>query len=205
MFVLQRTYARLGVEVQPLRIRQEDLNTKRMLDLMAVSHNDGPMPLYIHTVYRILRDMRLAQQETGLGFNYAEFKRQLDYTPMTPAQLGPLNQRLDTLESFMPSDETKILGKEKKDTLDKSGTDWASKVHNSLPMSCLLNLLVQAGRLTIVDLSCPCVTPEGACSLFNICLSIFLEHKSAAAGRIIALDEAHKVCKGITYPPRYYA
>lgn len=86
MFVLQRTYGPLGVEVQPLRIREVDLNTKRMLDLMAVSHNDGPMPLYLHTVYRILRNMRTAQQETGIGFSYAEFKRQINDTTMTPAQ-----------------------------------------------------------------------------------------------------------------------
>ncbi|KAK8038566.1 hypothetical protein PG993_006977 [Apiospora rasikravindrae] len=42
-----------------------------------------------------------------------------------------------------------------------------------------------------VDLSCPCVTPEAACSLFNTCLAIFLEQDSPC-GRVIALDEAHK-------------
>jgi hypothetical protein len=59
--------------------------TKRILDLMAVSHSDGSMPLYLHTVYRILRDMRIAQQETKISFSYAEFKRQVNDTPMTPA------------------------------------------------------------------------------------------------------------------------
>ena len=46
--------------------------------------------------------------------------------------------------------------------------------------------------MTIVDLSCPCVSPETACSLFNICLSLFLE-QSISCGRVVALDEAHKV------------
>jgi len=55
-----------------------------------------------------------------------------------------------------------------------------------------LLLITQPGHLTIVDLSCPCVTPENACSLFNICLSLFVE-QSSAGGRIVALDEAHKV------------
>lgn len=50
---------------------------------------------------------------------------------------------------------------------------------------------LQAGQLTIVDLSCPCVTEETACSLFNICLDLFLQHR-ADAGLVIALDEAHK-------------
>lgn len=44
----------------------------------------------------------------------------------------------------------------------------------------------------MVDLSCPCVTADGACALFNICLSIFLE-QDIKTGRVIALDEAHKV------------
>jgi hypothetical protein len=31
-----------------------------------------------------------------------------------------------------------------------------------------------------------------ACTLFNICLSLFLEQKSPSIGRVVALDEAHK-------------
>lgn len=31
-----------------------------------------------------------------------------------------------------------------------------------------------------------------ACSLFNICLSLFLEQKNPSIGRVVALDEAHK-------------
>lgn len=45
--------------------------------------------------------------------------------------------------------------------------------------------------MTIVDLSCPCITAEIACSLFGVCLSLFLEQPSDV-GRVIALDEAHK-------------
>jgi hypothetical protein len=41
----KRTYHALDVQIEPLWISQEDLNTKRMLDLMAVSHDDGPMQL----------------------------------------------------------------------------------------------------------------------------------------------------------------
>lgn len=42
-----------------------------------------------------------------------------------------------------------------------------------------------------MDLSCPCVTEETACSLFNICLELFIQHKSNV-GLVVALDEAHK-------------
>ncbi|PVH96646.1 hypothetical protein DM02DRAFT_644668 [Periconia macrospinosa] len=53
----------------------------------------------------------------------------------------------------------------------------------------------QPGLLTIVDLSCPCISPETACSLFNICLSLFLE-QDMTCDRVVALDEAHKYMTG---------
>lgn len=55
----------------------------------------------------------------------------------------------------------------------------------------LANNAIQASQLTIIDLSCPCIQPETACALFNICLGLFLE-QSTTIGRVIALDEAHK-------------
>ncbi|RDL33071.1 Uncharacterized protein BP5553_08510 [Venustampulla echinocandica] len=176
---IQRTYQRLNVQVEPLQINDFDLNTKRMIEIMAID-NSETVPLYVHTLYRILREMRVVQQEAGGKFSYREFKRQVMDSGLSPAQLGPLNQRLDTLESFMPRaqvDRTPANTKKKtqkgKHSITKSG--WDSK----------------PGWLTIVDLSCPCVTPESACSLFNVCLSLFIE-QSMAAGRVIALDEAHK-------------
>lgn len=36
------------------------------------------------------------------------------------------------------------------------------------------------------------MTEETACSLFNICLSLFLEQNPDDIGRVVALDEAHK-------------
>lgn len=70
-----------------------------MLDLMAVG--ESGMPLYMHVVNRVLRDMRLQQQTTGTPFNYEEFKKQLERTELTSTQANPLKQRLDTLEIFM--------------------------------------------------------------------------------------------------------
>ena len=97
-----------------------------MLELMAVK--SGEPPLYIHTIYRILREMRILQQITGTKFNYCEFKNQVMDSGLTPAQLTPLQQRLDTLESFMP--KTQVYpsrnGKNKKKSKDKD--DWSSKV-----------------------------------------------------------------------------
>ncbi|KAK8122268.1 hypothetical protein PG984_010938 [Apiospora sp. TS-2023a] len=168
---MKRTYSKLpGVSVEELRLRESDLNTKRMLDLMQVG--GGSMPLYMHVIQRLLRDMRLEQQKSGTDFNYFRFRNSLAQEDLTQQQSIPLQQRLDTLESFMVTNQVKPREKPSK-TL--KGTFWT-------PCE---------GQLTIVDLSCPCVTAEMACSLFNICLSLFLEQPSTI-GRVVALDEAHK-------------
>lgn len=96
---------------------------------MAVSRGDGPMPLYLHAVYRILREMRIEQQEMGTGFSYATFKDRISRTEMTPSQLSPLAQRLDTLESFMPNTQTgAILPRRKGKPVRQHGNDWTSEV-----------------------------------------------------------------------------
>ncbi|CAJ2511286.1 Uu.00g069110.m01.CDS01 [Anthostomella pinea] len=167
---MRQTYSRLpGVNVEELRLKESDLNTKRMLDLMAVGA--GGMPLYMHVIQRLLRDMRIDQQNTGHHFNYTKFKLLLQNENLTPMQSVPLHQRLETLESFMVKPQAS-----RGSQVPSRGTDWT-------PV---------AGQLTIVDLSCPCVTSEMACSLFNICLSLFLEQKQPGLGRVVALDEAHK-------------
>jgi hypothetical protein len=100
-----------------------------MLDLMAVKQDDCPMPLYLHTIYRILREMRREQQKTGGLFNYGLFKQKVADTAMTPAQLGPLQQRLYTLESFMPDAQTRnLVNKKGNSVLVNSGNDWTSEV-----------------------------------------------------------------------------
>ncbi|KAJ5472101.1 hypothetical protein N7539_008670 [Penicillium diatomitis] len=171
---IKGTYSRFNIEVQPLQIDQSHLNTKRMLDLMSVARDSGAGPLYLQTVQRILREMRLLQQSTGLPFDYQDFKTRILGSGLLTGQLEPLKQRLDILESFMPPHQASTGYKFKK-TKAKSqdgGSNWAPK-------------------LTIVDLSCPCVSPDTACSLFNICFEIFME-QDTNIGRIVALDEAHK-------------
>lgn len=144
-------YSGLNVQIEPLRINESDLNTKRMLDLMAVSQDDGAMPLYLHMVSRILRDMHIEQQETKTSFDYQSFKRRLMGTGMTSAQSGPLNQRLDTLESFMSKAQTgadqpyirkvgsqgKEKGEGKESTVGKSGNNWTPKVCSTYTLFCI--------------------------------------------------------------------
>jgi hypothetical protein len=103
----KRTYASLDVTIEPLQIDQSHLDTKRMMDLMAVTDDD--VPLYMESVKHILREIRIAQQaKEGSGFDYREFGRRIDACGFTPGQMGPLSQRLDALESFMPAFQIKF-------------------------------------------------------------------------------------------------
>lgn len=52
---IKRTYVGMNVQIEPLKINRCDLSTKRMMDLMAVTQNDGSMPLYMNAINRILR------------------------------------------------------------------------------------------------------------------------------------------------------
>jgi len=72
-----------------------------MLDIMALKEDDAP--LYGQVLLRIIREMRTAEQKKSppAPFDYRLFKKMLTNSGLTPSQLVPLEQRLDTLESFM--------------------------------------------------------------------------------------------------------
>lgn len=129
-----------------------------MLSLMSVDQSEST-PLYISQIMRILREMASDSPE---GFDYIEFKRRLKTSKFLGMQLGPLQQRLDLLESFID--------------LDSSGQGYG----------------FESGGVTIIDLSCPFVDANMACLLFNISITLYLG-SAGTAGKIIAMDEAHKV------------
>ncbi|KAI2631170.1 hypothetical protein GGS21DRAFT_523631 [Xylaria nigripes] len=170
--VIKNSYKRLdNVMVEPLRLDQAHLNTKRMLELMAF--DTGYQPLYVQVIQRILREMRLEQQKSPRPFNYRKFTKKLKRVELMGEQNRALQQRLDALESFMVPDQVSSQTSPQEGMM--VGTSWKPNT----------------GELIIVDLTCPCVTAPTACALFNICLSIFLEQDSSF-GRVIALDEAHR-------------
>ncbi|EEH04276.1 conserved hypothetical protein [Histoplasma capsulatum G186AR] len=160
-------------KVSRLYLREDQLTLGMMKDLMAVN-DEATTPLYMEIVTKVLRDM--AEESPGRrGTNFKEFKQRLEQQGLNKGQLGPLNMRLDLLESFLEQTYRKparglAVGKG-----NKGENIWN----------------FQPGSLTIVDLSCPFVDENDACSLFNICLSIFMERRNEG-GRVVALDEAHK-------------
>ena len=91
------------------------------------------MPLYLHSINRILRDMRIEQQvgDSKAHFKYSTFKKRVSLEDMTPAQLAPLQQRLDALESFMHASQVFVANKVGSKTNQPEpfkGNDWTLEV-----------------------------------------------------------------------------
>ncbi|KAI0598880.1 hypothetical protein F4775DRAFT_553434 [Biscogniauxia sp. FL1348] len=204
---IKNTYSSFdNITVEELRLDESDLNTKRMLDLMSFDKNP---PLYMHTVQRVLREMRIYQQKKGTSFSYEAFIRNLNDAKLDGSQSSALRQRLENLETFMlpqqiGSHKVNLVKKKKQPQQPKSGKKKAKKekpveeleiedVFEELEskMARGTDWTLKAGELIIVDLSCPTITSAAASSLFNICLSIFLAQETSI-GRVVALDEAHK-------------
>ncbi|KAI5781295.1 hypothetical protein EDC01DRAFT_710193 [Geopyxis carbonaria] len=150
-----------GINVYPLRLPASALGVSALLSLMSFDTSTTP-PLYLGQVTKVLRDMAASSPSGGLS--YLDFLDRLDSLRLSSAQRGPLQQRLDLLESF----------------LDLSSD--APPPHFQFP----------PGSLTIVDLSCPFVDESTACVLFNTLLGLYLEAPASAAGKLVAVDEAHK-------------
>lgn len=125
----------------------------------------------------------------GPGLDYNEFLRRINAESFTGQQLAPLAIRLSLLESFMyrPT-ETKHTEPSLQSTCTQSNRTRDEEQ--------ALAWKFEPGTLTIVDLSCPFVTDSAACSLFSICLDLFLERRGNVS-RIVALDEAHKVISNL--------
>lgn len=114
------------------------------------------------------------------GLKYAEFTERIENEfSFQKDQKGPMNMRLQLLESFM------VCG-----PLAKHLPKSSKNIFASTPAS-----------LTIVDLTDPFVDPGSACGLFEIALALFME-SNKTLGKVVALDEAHKVwhsrCKMIS-------
>lgn len=155
-------------KVVPLYLSEDKLNISRMLKLMAVDTSSAPTPMYMEVVMGIIREMAME----GSQFTYSVFLDRVRRNAWTPGQKVPLDLRLQMLDSFLaPSVHTR--------------STRPAQARESI-------WTFEPGTLTIVDLSDPMVSADDACSLFSICLSIFLETRGKC-GRVVALDEAHKV------------
>lgn len=164
------------VVIEPLILKQEYLNVERLMTFMAATDNGEGLPLYMHSVLRVLREMAL-EPNAKPGIDYRDFRMRVEMLGLSPGQKIPLGLRLDLLEEFIEEQTTLPKIAKTNTTPRKKGNDW-----EPVP-----------GRLTIIDLSCHFLDVSTACILFDIYLGVFLEQK-LDIGRLVALDEAHKVC-----------
>ena len=153
-------------------------------------------------VNKILRQFALERTDEP-GLDYTAFKRRLDLEFFNEGQRALLQTRLQLLESFMnvpvipganfvaETPNIKAGDKARREELRKLDEMYeANKAALGKGTEDIWSFA--PGSLTIVDLSCPFVDESAACALFNICIAIFLEGRGDV-GRIVALDEAHKV------------
>ncbi|MCJ1473496.1 hypothetical protein MMC13_002147 [Lambiella insularis] len=206
-------------EVISLHLREQQLDVSRMMNLMAVKGKDGPVPLYIEVLHRVLREMAI-ESKGAPGLNYDLFRRKLAGEGFSRDQNGPLKLRLELLESFMENRRIPVplytppqkpmfaeTAKGRKAERAWEAEQERHKANNARMRTEEDKIWREAeaskantwsfapGSLTIVDLSCPFVDENAACALFTICLELFLETRGNV-GRVIALDEAHKFMTG---------
>lgn len=174
IWAMKRLYSNLPglkpgmLKVLPLYLDEDRLDVNMMSKLMAVDPAAEKTPLYMEVVVKIAREMAME----GPTFTYAEFRRRLAEVKWVPGQETSLNLRLQLVDSIIaPSPTTKT-------------TRPAQAQENIWEFS--------PGSLTIIDLSDPFIGSNDACTLFSICLSIFLNERNKC-GRVVVLDEAHKV------------
>ena len=153
--------------VRPLLLLDDQLDIESMKTMMNLDAQDGKIPLYMALVNNVLRQMKIRSRGEP-GVDYPRFKKEINKTKLTPSQREHLDMRIKLLESFLH----RIAIQEFK---DHAGDGFKPK----------------AGSLTIVDLSDSFVSESDACTLFTICLSLFLGSRTDH-GLIVALDEAHK-------------
>jgi hypothetical protein len=167
---MRKVYGRIPhVRVEPLCFAHQDLNLARMMSLMAFHSNDGPPPLYLHMVQKILRDL-------GERFDYPTFRVRLAELELMPAQRVPLEMRLDLLESFLP---------------DRLARRLAQFQLGNLPKEKSIKSFFKSGTLVVADLSDPFVDAASAAALFDILIGLYVE-ADVLEGKMIVMDEAHK-------------
>ncbi|KAI0265149.1 hypothetical protein BC834DRAFT_196378 [Gloeopeniophorella convolvens] len=164
---MQVLYKPLGknVQVRPLYFSESELDVAAFLSMMAVSTSES-VPLYIHTVMSVLREL-------GDNFNYTAFMRQLEEKKkdMNPAQTIHLEQRLELLHTFTQPAQ-------------RFGNGSKSASSNDVPR-------FARGQITILDLSDQFIDAPRACGLFEICVRLF-ERADVQTGKVLLVDEAHK-------------
>ena len=111
--------------------------------------------------------LTLARQMGADNFTYTKFRAAIDKQSFSPAQKDMLSQRLAILDSLISTNPDSKNAKQ----------------------------YFGPGKLVIVDLTDPFLDITTACALFEMVMGLFVEHPAGGAGKLLLLDEAHKVSR----------
>jgi len=164
-FYKQRAKYYAGVcEVRPLLFRWSRLKAQQLKMLMKL--DESSTQLYVAVMLDMLRGYQRHEKVPA----YQDFIRQLENLCST-SQSGPLKQRFQLLSSF-------VYEADVNEELRKVGADLAD--------------VMTAGRMIVVDLTDPMVSPADANGVFQVLLETFRFKQIPRAGKLVAFDEAHR-------------
>lgn len=156
--------------VRPLLFRWKDMSASVIKSLMRVQLDKEP-PLYMGALLDLLRKL----QKKNTFPTFQSFKDHLKTLDLTPQQSGPLNLRLNLVESLLAE----------------------SNENRDLPERAELVDICSSGSLVICDLTDPMMTAPEARGIFEVLLEKF-KTISLDCGKMVVFDEAHKYLKGVT-------
>lgn len=164
-FYLQRRKYYDGVcEVRPLLFRWSRLKAQQLKMLMKL--DESSTQLYVALMLDMLRGFQRQEKVPA----YEDFIRKFE-TLCSTSQSGPLKQRFQLLSSFVYESDTNA-------SLRDVGVDLAD--------------VMEAGRMVVVDLTDPMMSPADANGVFQVLLETFRFKQIPRAGKLVAFDEAHR-------------
>jgi hypothetical protein len=165
-FYHQRSKYYAGVcEVRPLLFKWKSLKAQQLKKLMKL--DESSTQLYVALMLDMLRDFQRQEKVPA----YEDFIQQVQDLATVPGQSGPLKQRFQMLSSF-------VYESDKNESLRDVGVDLAD--------------VMEAGRMVVVDLTDPMMSPADANGVFQVLLETFRFKQIPRAGKLVAFDEAHR-------------
>jgi hypothetical protein len=165
-FYHQRSKYYAGVcEVRPLLFKWKSLKAQQLKKLMKL--DESSTQLYVALMLDMLRDFQRQEKVPA----YEDFIQQVQDLATVPGQSGPLKQRFQMLSSL-------VYESDKNESLRDVGVDLAD--------------VMEAGRMVVVDLTDPMMSPADANGVFQVLLETFRFKQIPRAGKLVAFDEAHR-------------
>ena len=165
-FYKQRRKYYAGVcEVRPLLFKWNRLKAQQLKMLMKLDESSSQ--LYVALMLDMLRDFQRKEKVPVFEDFMLQFEKLC-----TQGQSAPLKQRFQLLSSF-------VYESDKNEDLRDVGADLAD--------------IMEAGRMVVVDLTDPMMSPADANGVFQVLLEAFrCKQLGTRVGKLVAFDEAHR-------------